>query len=175
MTVTTRAPAAPAPQPLAVDRAARSLAARIAAAAGGQLVRARILVIGAGGRATAEALRARGAVGTDPDVLELALPYDAGHYAGGEPHAPDVLVDGCWLPLPDGVVDLCVSRTRLTAGPDPLGYLAELIRVTRLGGLVALAGDPDESKELGRHLKTRKDVARIPGRGFHAHLVRRLA
>jgi len=76
--------------------------------------------------------------------------------------------------LPDGVVDLCVSRTRVTAGPDPLGYLAELIRVTRPGGLVALVGDPDESKELGRHLKTRKDVARIPGRGFHTHLVRRL-
>lgn len=167
MTITTRAPVAPASQAPVVDRAARGVAARIAVAAAGPL--ARVLVVGAGGRATAEALRARGAVSAFTNVLELALPY-----GGGEPHAPDVLVDACWLPLPDGVVDLCVSRTRVTAGPDPLGYLAELIRVTRLGGLVALVGDPDETRQVRRHLKTRKDVARIPGRGFNAHLVRRL-
>lgn len=173
MTITTRAPAAPASQAPVVDRAARGIAARIAAAAAGPL--ARVLVVGAGGRAAAEALRLRGAASAVANVLELALPYVGGLHGGGEPHAPDVLVDACWLPLPDGVVDLCVSRTRVTAGPDPLGYLAELIRVTRPGGLVALVGDPDESKELGRHLKTRKDVARIPGRGFNTHLVRRLA
>lgn len=167
MTITTRAPAAPVSQAPVVDRVARGVAARIAAAAAAPP--ARVLVVGVGGRATAEALRVRGYIGGLTNVLELALPY------GGEPHAPDMLVDACWLPLPDGVVDLCVSRTRVTAGPDPLGYLAELIRVTRLGGLVALVGDPDENKDLGRHLKTRKDIARIPGRGFNAHLVRRLA
>ncbi len=173
MTITTRAPATPASQAPAVDRAALGIAARIAAATAAPP--ARVLVVGAGGRATAEALRARGAVTAFTSVLELALPHDGGRHGGGGPYAPDVLVDGRWLPLPDGVVDLCVSRTRVSAGPDPLGYLAELIRVTRLGGLVALTGDPDEAKDLGRHLKTRKDVARIPGRGFHTHLVRRLA
>lgn len=172
MTITTRALVAPVPQPPAVDQVARGVAARIAAAAAGPL--ARVLVVGSGGRATAEALRIRGTISAFASVLELALPHDGGLHDGGEPHTPDVLVDPCWLPLPDGVIDLCVSRTRVTAGPDPLGYLAELIRVTRPGGVVALVGDPDEAKELGRHLKTRKDVARIPGRGFNAHLVRRL-
>ncbi|MEY9857104.1 SAM-dependent methyltransferase [Catenulispora sp. GAS73] len=173
MTITTRAPAAPPSQPPVVDRVARAVAARIAAAAAGPLTS--VLVVGAGGRATAEALRERGSIGAVPSVLELALPYDSGPHGGREPHAPDVLADACWLPLPDGAVDLCVSRTRLAAGPDPIGYLAELIRVTRPGGLVAVLGDPDETKNLGRHLKTRKDIARIPGRGFNAHLVRRLA
>ncbi|GAA1988110.1 class I SAM-dependent methyltransferase [Catenulispora subtropica] len=164
MTITTRAPVAPAPPPPAVDRVTRAVATRIAAAATGPLTR--VLVVGAGGRAAVEALRAGG---RDSRVLELALRHD-----GGPQHAPDVLADGCWLPLPDRVVDLCVSRTRLAAGPDPLGYLAELIRVTRPGGLVAVIGDPDEAKSLGRHLKTRDDVVRIPGRGHGAHLLRRL-
>ena len=148
MTLTPTTTKTSPPEP-AVDHAARAIAARISAVAGGVL--GRVLVVGAEARAAAHAL---------PDsrchIIELALPDTV----GAQPVVADAIADSRWLPLADRVVDLCISRVP-TVGPDPWGHLAELIRVARAGGLIALIGDRSAHRGLRDHLRTRRDVAPV--------------
>lgn len=106
-----------------VDQVARYLDLR------GRLV----LDLGGGPGHFTAAFRSRGArcVLVEPDPAELA--------AHGEPLAGAVRGDGMWLPVADGAVDVCFSSNVLEHVPDPQRMLAEMIRVTRPGGIIYLA------------------------------------
>lgn len=94
------------------------------------LVGARIADVGGGPGYVAEALRARGAraVTVDADLEELSLhgrtPVDA------------VVADGRRLPFSDGALDVACTLNALEHVADPWGFLAELVRVVRPGGIV---------------------------------------
>ncbi len=86
--------------------------------------------VGGGPGYTAEALRAAGAQAftIDPFIEELGL--------HGRQPVGAVVGDGLALPLPDGSVDLTCTLNALEHVGDPWAFLAELVRVTRPGGLV---------------------------------------
>jgi SAM-dependent methyltransferase len=91
-----------------------------------------VLDVGGGaGYFTAE-FTARGAACylVEPDRRELR---------GGVGGARAVLADGYWLPFADGCADVCFSSNVLEHVRDPFGFLDELVRVTRPGGLVYVA------------------------------------
>jgi SAM-dependent methyltransferase len=92
-----------------------------------------VLDLGGGPGHFTAAFRARGArcVLVEPDPDELR--------AGGEPPAGAVRGDGMALPVADGGVDVCFSSNVLEHVPDPAAMLAEMIRVTRPGGVIYLA------------------------------------
>lgn len=67
----------------------------------------------------------------DPDPEELA--------ARGRPEPGTVRGDGTRLPLRDGVVDICFSSNALEHVAEPEAFAAELLRVTRPGGIIYLS------------------------------------
>jgi ubiquinone/menaquinone biosynthesis C-methylase UbiE len=50
-----------------------------------------------------------------------------------------VLADGYWLPVRDGGADVCVSSNVLEHVGDPHGFIEEMVRVTKPGGLIYLS------------------------------------
>jgi SAM-dependent methyltransferase len=98
-----------------------------------ELAGRRVLDVGGGPGHFTAALRARGAhcLLVEPDETELR--------AGGEPPAGAVRGDGMRLPVGTDAVDVCFSSNVLEHVPDPARMLAEMIRVTRPGGVVYLA------------------------------------
>ncbi len=95
-----------------------------------------VLDVGGGPGYFADAYRAAGAtyVGIDPDTGELS--------ARGAPAAGMVRGSGQQLPVRTGSVDVCYSSNVLEHVPRPWLMGAEMIRVTRPGGLVHLSFTP---------------------------------
>lgn len=93
----------------------------------------RIADVGGGGGYFTAAFRDRGAhcLLVEPDATEL--------YSNGTPGRASVIGDGYWLPLADASVDVCFSCNVLEHVKDPAGFIDEMIRVTRPGGLVYLS------------------------------------
>jgi SAM-dependent methyltransferase len=98
-----------------------------------ELAGRRVLDIGGGPGHFTAAFRACGAhcLLVEPDETELR--------AGGVPPAGAVRGDGMRLPVGTDTVDVCFSSNVLEHVPDPARMLAEMIRVTRPGGIVYLA------------------------------------
>jgi SAM-dependent methyltransferase len=92
-----------------------------------------VLDLGGGPGHFTAAFRARGArcVLVEPDLAELS--------AGGTPPRGAVRGDGLRLPIADAAVDVCFSSNVLEHVADPAGMVAEMIRVTRPGGVIYLA------------------------------------
>ena len=92
-----------------------------------------VVDVGGGAGYFAAAFRDRGAqcllIEPDPDEL----------YSHGTPGRASVIGDGYWLPLADASVDVCFSCNVLEHVRDPAGFIDEMIRVTRPGGLVYLS------------------------------------
>lgn len=88
-----------------------------------------VLDVGGGPGYFADAFAAAGAryVPVDSDLAEL----------GAHPLA--VVASGLTLPFADGAVDVCYSSNVLEHVPAPERMLAEMVRVTRPGGLVFCA------------------------------------
>ena len=89
-----------------------------------------VVDVGGGAGYFADAFREQGAqcVLIEPDSAEL--------YTRGAPGRASVIGDGYWLPLAEGSVDVCFSCNVLEHVRDPAGFIDEMIRVTRPGGLV---------------------------------------
>ena len=102
-----------------------ALLARHARLAGSQVVD-----VGGGAGYFAAAFRGHGAqcLLIEPDPAELR--------ALGSPGPASVIGDGYWLPLASASVDMCFSCNVLEHVRDPAGFIDEMIRVTRPGGLV---------------------------------------
>ena len=92
-----------------------------------------VVDVGGGAGYFAAAFRDRGAqcLLVEPDPAEL--------YRHGAPGRASVIGDGYWLPLADASVDVCFSCNVLEHVRDPAGFIDEMIRVTRPGGLVYLS------------------------------------
>jgi SAM-dependent methyltransferase len=99
----------------------------------GSLAGQAVLDLGGGPGHFTAAFRARGArcVLIEPDLAELS--------AFGAPPPGAVRGDGMRLPVADAAVDVCFSSNVLEHVADPARMLAEMIRVTRPGGLIYLA------------------------------------
>ena len=80
----------------------------------------------------------------------LGLDLSAGMLAAGSTRAPLVLGDAAALPLPDGVVDGVVCAFGLRNFADLPACLAEMARVLRGGGRVALLEVGDPTRALTR-------------------------
>jgi SAM-dependent methyltransferase len=91
---------------------------------------ASVLDVGGGPGYFRTAFLAAGAsyVSVDSDVGEMA--------AGGRPVPGSVLGSGLALPIKDCAVDICYSSNVLEHVPRPWQMTAEMLRVTRPGGLV---------------------------------------
>jgi SAM-dependent methyltransferase len=98
-----------------------------------ELAGRRVLDVGGGPGHFTAAFRARGAhcLLVEPDETELR--------AGGAPPTGAVRGNGMRLPVGTDTVDVCFSSNVLEHVPDPARMLAEMIRVTRPGGVVYLA------------------------------------
>src|ERR1700722_1010748 len=94
---------------------------------------ATVVDVGGGAGIFTTAFRARGAACYlfEPDERELLR-------RGPVPPGA-LLADGFWLPVADGSADVCFSSNVLEHVPDPLGFIEEMIRVTKPGGLIYLA------------------------------------
>lgn len=69
-----------------------------------------------------------------------------------DPRASFAIGDGAALPFPDHVADVAVSGLVLNFVPEPVAMLAEMRRVTRPGGTVAIyVWDYADGMELMRH------------------------
>jgi SAM-dependent methyltransferase len=92
-----------------------------------------VLDVGGGGGWFTAAFRAEGArcCLLEPDPAEL--------HSRQVPLSGAVLADGLRLPVRDGAADVTFSSNVLEHVPDPLRLIAEMIRVTRPGGLIYLA------------------------------------
>jgi SAM-dependent methyltransferase len=92
-----------------------------------------VLDIGGGAGEFTAAFQSRGALCYlfEPDRDELL--------SRGTRPAGAVLADGYWLPVSDGVADVCFSSNVLEHVPDPEGFVGEMIRVTKPGGLLYLS------------------------------------
>lgn len=93
----------------------------------------RVIDVGGGPGYVADAFRAAGAdaVNVDRDPAELRL-HDRRPCGA-------VLADGHRLPFADGTVDVVCSFNTLEHDREPWNLLAELVRVTAVGGLLFLA------------------------------------
>ena len=102
-----------------------ALVARHARLGGSQVVD-----VGGGAGYLADAFRRHDAqcLLIEPDPAELR--------ARGVAGPASVIGDGYWLPLADASVDICFSCNVLEHVRDPAGFIDEMIRVTRPGGLV---------------------------------------
>jgi SAM-dependent methyltransferase len=89
--------------------------------------------VGGGGGYFTAALDDRGANGllVEPDPGELR--------SRGEPRRNSVVGDGYRLPIQDASVDVSFSSNVLEHVPDPGGFIDEMVRVTRPGGIVYLS------------------------------------
>lgn len=97
-------------------------------------LRGRLVVdVGGGPGHFTAAFRARGArcLLVEPDAAELR--------ATGRAPAGAVRGDGMRLPVAPGAVDVCFSSNVLEHVRDPAAMLAEMVRVTRPGGVIYLA------------------------------------
>ena len=94
----------------------------------------RIADVGGGGGYFTAAFRDRGAhcLLVEPDASGAVQQR---HARAG----PASIGDGYWLPLADASVDVCFSSNVLEHVKDPAGFIDEMIRVTRPGGLVYLS------------------------------------
>jgi SAM-dependent methyltransferase len=92
-----------------------------------------VVDVGGGAGYFAATFRDRGAqcLLVEPDPAEL--------YSHGAPGRASVLGDGYWLPLAEASMDACFSCNVLEHVKDPAGFIDEMIRVTRPGGLVYLS------------------------------------
>jgi SAM-dependent methyltransferase len=92
-----------------------------------------VLDIGGGPGHFTAAFRARGArcYLFEPDLAEM-------HSRGRTP-AGAVLANGYQLPVRDGAADVCFSSNVLEHVADPAALIAEMVRVTRSGGLIYLS------------------------------------
>jgi SAM-dependent methyltransferase len=92
-----------------------------------------VVDVGGGGGYFSAAFGERGAhcllVEPDPDELR----------SRGEARPGSVVGDGFGLPLKDASVDVSFSSNVLEHVPDPGGFIDEMVRVTRPGGVVYLA------------------------------------
>jgi SAM-dependent methyltransferase len=95
-----------------------------------------VLDVGGGPGYFSDAFRAAGAryLGVDPDVGELS--------ARGAPGAGMIRASGTELPLRSDVVDVCYSSNVLEHVADPAAMLAEMVRVTKPGGIVFVSFTP---------------------------------
>jgi SAM-dependent methyltransferase len=91
-----------------------------------------VLDIGGGPGHLTAAVRARGGhcYLFEPDPAEMGSRAAAGDA---------VLADGYWLPVRDGGADVSMSSNVLEHVRDPRGFVDELVRVTRPGGLIYLS------------------------------------
>ena len=98
----------------------------------------RVLDVGCGTGNVALAAAARGAAatGVDPSARLVALARERAARAGAD--ARFLTGEAGRLPLPDGGFDATVSAFAVIFAPDPARALAEMVRVTRPGGAVAL-------------------------------------
>jgi SAM-dependent methyltransferase len=92
-----------------------------------------VLDIGGGAGEFTRAFRSAGAncFLFEPDRSELLARGD---------HPPGaILADGYWLPARDNVADVCFSSNVLEHVSDPRGFIDEMLRVTKPGGIVYLS------------------------------------
>jgi SAM-dependent methyltransferase len=89
-----------------------------------------VVDVGGGGGYCTTAFTDRGAhcLLVEPDADELR--------SRGRPRPNSVVGDGYWLPLPDASVDVSFSSNVLEHVRDPGGFIDEMVRVTKPGGLV---------------------------------------
>ena len=70
----------------------------------------------------------------------VALDSDVGELAGAGAIGAGTVIGSCMeLPFADGAVDVCYSSNVLEHVPDPWRMAAEMVRVTRPGGLVFIS------------------------------------
>jgi hypothetical protein len=69
-----------------------------------------------------------------------------------------VVADGYWLPVKDGAADLAYCDAVFPCGPDAVGVLDELARITRVGGLVCLSLT-GARRPVVHHIRHRTDLA----------------
>jgi SAM-dependent methyltransferase len=131
------------------------------------LDRATVLDVGGGPGYFAEAFRGAGAtyVGLEPDAGEMA--------ARGAPEPGTLRGSGEALPVRTGAVDVCYSSNVLEHVRSPWTMAAEMVRVTRPGGLIYLSFTPWLSPHgghetapwhyLGGH-RARRRFQRVTGR-----------
>ena len=107
------------------------------------LAGARVADIGGGAGYFTAMFRQRGAqcLLVEPDADEL---FSQGEPSQANASGPSVvgasvIGDGYWLPLADASMDVCFSSNVLEHVRDPGGFIDEMIRVTRPGGLVYLS------------------------------------
>jgi SAM-dependent methyltransferase len=113
---------------------------------------ARWVDVGCGTGAVTETILARAdpasVVGVDPSeaFVEFACERVT------DPRASFEVADGAALPVPDGAVDAAISGLVLNFVPDPVAMLADMRRVTRAGGTVAIyVWDYGEGMQIMRH------------------------
>ncbi|WP_042366108.1 methyltransferase domain-containing protein [Streptacidiphilus neutrinimicus] len=109
----------------------------------------------------ADAFRTAGArcLAVEPGRADHARSASAGAAVAPEAGAgARVVADGYWLPVKDAAADLAYCDGALPGGPDAVGVVDELVRVTRVGGLVCLSLIGVRGP-LVRHLRRREDLA----------------
>jgi len=112
------------------------------------------VVLDAGCGTARAAVQLREAVGPDGLVLGAdATPemLAAAAGAGRRRLASLLLTDTARLPLPEGVVDAVFAAGLIPHVPDPVAALAELARVTRPGGRLALFHPISRAALAARH------------------------
>ncbi|WP_042377190.1 methyltransferase domain-containing protein [Streptacidiphilus melanogenes] len=110
----------------------------------------------------ADAFRAAGArcLTVEPGTTgraQPATPADAPDLAAPGP-GERIVADGYWLPVKDGAADLAYCDAALPSGPDAVGVVDELARITRVGGLVCLSLT-GARRPLVHLLRRREDLA----------------
>lgn len=95
-----------------------------------------LLDVGGGPGYFSDAFRAAGAryLGVDPDVGELS--------ARGEPGTGMIRASGTELPVQNDSVDICYSSNVLEHVAEPAAMLAEMVRVTKPGGIIFVSFTP---------------------------------
>jgi SAM-dependent methyltransferase len=95
-----------------------------------------VLDVGGGPGYFSDAFRAAGAhyLGVDPDVGELS--------ARGDPGVGMIRASGTKLPVQTGSVEVCYSSNVLEHVAEPAAMLAEMVRVTKPGGIVFVSFTP---------------------------------
>jgi SAM-dependent methyltransferase len=92
-----------------------------------------VVDVGGGAGHFTAAFRAAGA------ACFLFEPDDAELRSRGQPPDGAVVADGYWLPVADASADICFSANVLEHVADPAGFIEELVRATRPGGLIYLS------------------------------------
>jgi SAM-dependent methyltransferase len=92
-----------------------------------------IVDVGGGAGHFTAAFRRRGAncYLFEPDSAEILV--------GGQAPPGAVQADGYWLPVADNSADICFSSNVLEHVADPAGLIEEMVRATKVGGLIYLS------------------------------------